>query len=102
MRHKQGKTTHNPGCPIALPLLAADEWAIVVETLALTPRQAQVVQLILQAKKDKQIAVEMGVDFWTVRTHLRRIFDRIGAADRVELVLHIFGVLRDARIRVPQ
>jgi len=48
----------------------------------------------LQGKRDKQIAVSLSLNISTVRTHLTRVFDRIGVNDRVELVLQVFAVLR--------
>jgi DNA-binding CsgD family transcriptional regulator len=94
MRHKRGKNASSDDEPIALPVLTADEWATIVQTLHLTPRQAQVIELIFQAKKDKQIAAALGVTIWAVRAHLTQTFTRAGVSDRLELVLCIFAVLR--------
>jgi DNA-binding CsgD family transcriptional regulator len=80
-----------------LPRVAAPDalgewqWKRVVVLLGLSPQQARIVARILEGKPDKQIAREMGVRVPTVRTYLTRIFQRTGAADRVELVLHVFA-----------
>ena len=71
--------------------LGERQWERVVALLGLSPQQARIVALILEGKPDKQIAREMGVRVPTVRTYLTRIFQRTGAADRVELVLHVFA-----------
>jgi DNA-binding CsgD family transcriptional regulator len=49
------------------------------------------VELILQDKKDKQIAAILGLKRPTVRTYLNRIFIHEGVTDRVELVLSLFA-----------
>jgi len=72
-------------------LLNAEECAAVVQPLGLPPRQAGIVGLSLQGKRDKQIAALLGLRRATVRTYLSRIFLRLGVADRMELVLCIFA-----------
>ena len=78
-------------------LLTEAEWEDVRRELQLTPQQARVVELILQGMRDKQIAAALGLSLPTVRTHLRRLFSRIGISDRVELVLRAFAVTRATR-----
>ena len=77
------------------PALTEGEWQDVIRVLHLTPQQTGIVRLILQDKKDKEIAAEMRLNFWTVRTHLSRIFTRLGVDDRVGLVLRVFAVARE-------
>jgi ATP/maltotriose-dependent transcriptional regulator MalT len=68
-----------------------EQWGRVVRELCLSKRQAAVVGLILQGKKDKDIAAALGLSKSTVRTHLERIFARLDVADRMALVVHMFG-----------
>jgi DNA-binding NarL/FixJ family response regulator len=75
------------------PLLTAGEWDEVVRELHLSPQQARIVQFIFQGKKDKAIAAAMGLNIWTIRTHLTRIFVRLNVGDRVALVLRVFAVV---------
>jgi DNA-binding NarL/FixJ family response regulator len=65
--------------------------------MALTQRQSQVVDLILRGASDKQIAVELGMSFTTVRSHLRQIFARLRVESRVQLVLRIIALSRDGQ-----
>ena len=76
-----------------------EEWGHVVDSLNMSPRQADIVRLILAGKRDKQIAMILGMSVATVRTHLRNIFVRQHVTDRVELVLSIFAVLRSTNPR---
>jgi DNA-binding CsgD family transcriptional regulator len=82
------------------PFLSADAWQHVVESLQLSPQQARIVALILHGKQDKEIAVELGLNRYTIRTYLRRVFDRTGLEDRMALVLHIFAVCSQPRTRI--
>jgi DNA-binding CsgD family transcriptional regulator len=75
------------------------EWDQVVDELNMSPRQADVVRLILAGKRDKQIAIKLGMSLPTVRTHLRIIFSRLDVKDRVELVLSVFAVLRASKVK---
>lgn len=77
-------------------LVSQAEWIFVQEELNLSPQQAQIVRCLLQAKADKQIARDMGISTATVRTHMSRLFQKLGANDRVELVLQVLACLRAA------
>ena len=79
---------------LAKPVLAPAEWAHVVRVLRFSQQQARITELILHAKRDKEIAAALGVNVWTIRTHLSRIFARLDVADRVELLLLVFAVAR--------
>ena len=53
--------------------------------LGLSAQQVKIVELVVSAKKDKQIAAMLGIKRSTVRTHLGRIFAHLEVADRMEL-----------------
>ena len=89
-----------PGFPIPL-FLTADEWRHIVHSLHLSPQQARIVSLILQGKQDKEMSAELGLNRYTIRTYLRRIFDRADLEDRMELVLHIFALCSRRRRDCP-
>jgi DNA-binding NarL/FixJ family response regulator len=77
---------------------ALPEWDACVEALKLSPRQTAIVRLILRGKKDKEIAAETGLSKHTVRTYLKRVFDRFDVSDRTALV---FQILSNHRARCP-
>lgn len=74
-----------------LPMDAAT-WQAIIDELALPPQQIRVVELILRGQQDKEIALLLDLSFPTVRTYLKRIFDRVEVSDRVGLVLRIFAM----------
>ncbi len=75
--------------PAQLP--NAHEWADAVESLPLTVRQREIVQLILQAKQQKEIAQQLGISRHTVHAYMRQIFARLGVAGRAEMMLAVFA-----------
>lgn len=72
--------------------LSIREWDVVVQTLDLAPQQERIVRLLMRSKRDKQIAREMGLAVPTVRSHLERIYARVGVSDRMELVHRVYAI----------
>jgi DNA-binding NarL/FixJ family response regulator len=53
----------------------------------LTPREMQIVALIVQGCKNKDIATTLGTKEQVVKNYLRSIYDKTGVSDRLELAL---------------
>jgi DNA-binding NarL/FixJ family response regulator len=53
----------------------------------LTPRELQIVALIVQGYKNKLIATQLGTKEQVVKNYLRSIYDKTGVSDRLELAL---------------
>jgi len=54
---------------------------------SLSPRERQVLQLLVQGKSNKEIGAELGIAQATVKCHFRIIFMRMGVTDRTQAVL---------------
>lgn len=52
----------------------------------LTPRELEVLRLVATGHSNKQIAVTLGIGVATVKTHLLKAFEKLGAADRTRAV----------------
>ncbi|MBX9791042.1 MAG: helix-turn-helix transcriptional regulator [Pirellulales bacterium] len=76
------------------PFLDQEEWRSIVVALLLSPRQAEVVGLVMQSKTDKEIAATLGISKRTVRTHLDESKSRLDAMDRVGLACRVFETFR--------
>jgi DNA-binding CsgD family transcriptional regulator len=76
------------------PLFSPAEWQWIVQTLSLSPRQAEVVGLTMQSKKDKEIAKTLGIEETTVYTHIKIAKSRLNAVDRVGLAYRVFECFR--------
>ena len=55
---------------------------------ALTPREMDIVRLLGRGLGNKEIAHELGVSVTTVRTHLNKVYEKVGPMSRVELALY--------------
>jgi DNA-binding NarL/FixJ family response regulator len=59
-------------------------------TVSLTKRESQLVTLLAQGLKNKEIAACIGISEGTVRVYLSKLFAKIGARDRFEVA--VFGL----------
>jgi DNA-binding CsgD family transcriptional regulator len=53
----------------------------------LTPRELDTVRLVGRGLSNKEIARHLGVSVTTVRTHLNKVYDKLGSPSRVKLAL---------------
>src|SRR5437868_10962453 len=54
----------------------------------LTPKEALIVACVTQGMKNKEIAVRVGTTEQVVKNYLRKVYDKLGVADRLELALY--------------
>ena len=80
-------------------LFSERDWTRLKEDLGLPPRQAEVLRCVLGGMSDKQVAGATRISINTVRTHMSRLFSKFGSNDRVELILHMFGYLRQYHLQ---
>ncbi len=57
-----------------------------LSALGITPRELEVLELIAQGLSNKEIAERVFVSENTVKTHLSRVFDKLGARRRTQAV----------------
>ena len=74
-------------------LLRADKSA--PPPVSLSPRELEIARMIAQGHPNKTIAAVLKISSWTVGTHLRRIFFKLGVTSRAAMVARIMelGVL---------
>jgi len=53
----------------------------------LTPKELQIVALVSEGCKNKEIAAQLGTKEQVVKNYLRSIYDKVGVSDRLELAL---------------
>ena len=53
----------------------------------LTPKEMQIVALIVQGCKNKDIATQLSTKEQVIKNYLRSIYDKTGVSDRLELAL---------------
>ena len=72
--------TRRAGSPISIP---APCWS------ELTPRENQVAACVAEGLTDRAMASELGVGYWTIRSHLDHIFRKLGVANRTALAARL-------------
>jgi two-component system nitrate/nitrite response regulator NarL len=58
------------------------------DRLPLSLREREIVTLVAQGFKNKEMAEKMSISEQTVKNHLHNIFDKLGVSDRLELALY--------------
>jgi DNA-binding NarL/FixJ family response regulator len=57
---------------------------------ALTPRELDVLRLIAAGRSNTEIAADLVLSQATVKTHVGRIFSKVGARDRAQAVVYAY------------
>lgn len=68
-------------------LLSAPDGSLTNAAPHLTAREREVLELILLAHSNREIAQELGIEERTVKAHLGRLMRKMGAENRIELSL---------------
>ena len=70
--------------------------------IQLSPREQEIVRMVAKGHPNKVIADVLNISCWTVCTHLRRIFAKLGVGSRAAMVaqlLEIGAISLDSRTR---
>ena len=70
------------------------------ETATLSPREAEVLDLLAKGYLYKEISEKIGLTFATVRTHVRHIYEKLHVRSRTEAVAKHFGQSQPAADQV--
>jgi DNA-binding NarL/FixJ family response regulator len=54
----------------------------------LSPKELLIITCITQGKRNKEIAYQLGTTEQVIKNHLRKIYDKLGVSDRLELALY--------------
>jgi two-component system nitrate/nitrite response regulator NarL len=53
----------------------------------LSPKELAIITCITQGKRNKEIAYQLGTTEQVIKNHLRKVYDKLGVSDRLELAL---------------
>jgi two-component system, NarL family, nitrate/nitrite response regulator NarL len=67
-------------------------------TTTLSPRELEIVRMVAKGLPNKTIASVLQISAWTVSSHLRRVFGKLGVASRTEMI----GRLLEENIFTPR
>jgi DNA-binding NarL/FixJ family response regulator len=68
----------------------------------MTPREKDVLQLLMDGSSNRQIARAMGIDEVTVKAHLGRMLRKTGSSNRIELTLRAMEERSTVEASAPQ
>ncbi len=80
---RQFVANEEPAVPQQMPQSPRDR-----ERSPLSQREREIVALVAQGFKNKEMAEKMFISEQTVKNHLHNIFDKLGVSDRLELALY--------------
>lgn len=69
---------------VAAGLLRGNSSMSMVSPSSLTPRELEILQLIVDGHTNQSIARSLGISEKTVKTHCSRLFQRLGVTDRTQ------------------
>ena len=76
------------------------EWAVSPAELGLTPRQGEILELVLRGLPNKRIALMLCLSESTVKEHLTGIFEKLGVVSRVQAITQLRGQRLTASLRI--
>ena len=54
----------------------------------LSPKELAIITCITQGKRNKEIAYQLGTTEQVIKNYLRKVYDKLGVSDRLELALY--------------
>ena len=81
---------HPSVAAVAEPFLDAESWTVISRALGLSPREAQIVSLMLADETEEAIAARLGISAHTVHTHVERLFRKLCVSSRCQVIVRIF------------
>jgi two-component system nitrate/nitrite response regulator NarL len=64
----------------------------------LSPKEMAIITYITQSKRSKEIAYQLRTTEQKIKNHLRRVYDKLGVSDRLELA--IYGLRQELHKKV--
>lgn len=69
----------------------------------LSPKELAIISCITRGMRNKEIAYQIGTTEQVIKNYLRKIYDKLGVSDRLELALYCLHhqILKDEAVNVP-
>jgi DNA-binding CsgD family transcriptional regulator len=76
-------------CLVLQPEPPAETHGPQRDALVLSPREQEIVRMVIKGYPNKTIAAVLEISTWTVATYLRRIYARLGVGTRASMVARV-------------
>lgn len=80
--------------PESLELFTDEQWTRLTAALTFTPRQSVVARLLCAGHTYQSVALHARISINTARMHIRALFQKLGAHDRVGFLIRMIGAER--------
>lgn len=91
---------HEPVGQRVLKVISEAEWEMIGQRLDISDRWLELIRAIVAGhEKPEAIAAVMGLRRSTVKTHIQRMYRKIGVRSKVEVILCVFLTLFEVRDR---
>ena len=67
----------------------------ILSITTLTPREVEITTLIMRGFNNRQISARLTITTSTLRTHIKRIYRKMGSHSKSNLILRVIGLLAD-------
>lgn len=78
-----------------IPIFKSSDDSFIL-TYKLSPRESEVLMLVLEGLTNKEIGEKLFISYITARTHVSHIFEKTGTSSRIELVSKVVSEKKDA------
>jgi len=68
---------------------------LIEKKVNLTNKEKEIVSLICQGYRNKEIAQKLNISEQTVKSHCNRIYKKVGVSDRLQLALYFYKIWSD-------
>ncbi len=75
------------------------QWALLALKFGLAPRQSQIARFMCAGYTYKAIAFQTGITVNTVRMHIRALYGKLEAHDRISMMLKFFAARETLPVR---
>ena len=80
--HRSARLRAGVALSLDSPVSTLKAIGVLASLLSLTPRQAEVLHWVAEGKTNSEIGIILECSFFTVKTHLKEIFQRLGVHSR--------------------
>jgi len=87
----QGGAVMGPGIAQKLLTFFAEPKAVILDEYALTDREIEIAELVLQGYKNKQLADKIFISVETVKWHIKNMYQKLAVSNREDFMKKIEG-----------